>query len=156
MTDEKGLYLCVMVADCLPILIHDPVSGQVAAVHAGWRGTLANIAGSAVSAMVQVGGTASNIVTSIGPSIGVCCYSVPRSRARQFRSKYGSKSVMYTDDAYYLDLQLVNSIQLQDAGVLSSSIDILPYCTHCTGKRFYSYRRGDRDKRMISYIALRA
>ncbi|HQZ17358.1 MAG TPA: polyphenol oxidase family protein, partial [Vicinamibacteria bacterium] len=75
-TGQPGTLLAIETADCLPVLIVDPVRRQVAAAHAGWRGTVARVAQSAVRAMVDAGSNAADLLVALGPSIGPCCYEV--------------------------------------------------------------------------------
>lgn len=144
-TAEPELAVSVRTADCLPILIVDPVRRAVAAIHAGWRGTAARIVVETVSAMVREFGTEpGHLVAAIGPGIGGCCYEVGEEVARQFgRSGAGR-----------VDLAQQNRSQLRDAGVDDSRIDLLGLCTFCD-TRFYSWRR-EREQagRMISFIRL--
>ena len=82
------LLLSVQVADCVPLLIADARNRSAAAIHAGWRGTCAGIAGAATEAMVkEFGSDPAHLIAAIGPSIGPCCYEVGASRARRLSSR---------------------------------------------------------------------
>src|SRR5579883_2911524 len=86
-TSEPGMVVGIKTADCVPVLLADPVSHAVAAVHAGWRGSAQNIASAAVNELVtRYGARAQDLHAAIGPSIGVCCYEVSPEVARQFSS----------------------------------------------------------------------
>lgn len=136
----------VRTADCYPILLADPVTRSVAAIHAGWRGTAARVVQETVARMGREFGTdPRDMWAAIGPGIGGCCYQVGEDVARQFgRSSAGR-----------IDLAASNRRQLLDAGLAEERIDSLALCTYCDAVRFHSYRR-DRDAagRMISYIRL--
>jgi hypothetical protein len=143
-SNQPDVVVGVRTADCVPILLADPVTGAVAAIHAGWRGSAAGIAAAAVRTLserwnVQPGG----LRAAIGPSIGVCCYEVGPEVASKFEIGV-SKSV-------HLDLPAVNEKQLRDAGV--ANIWVSGECTFCANDRFYSFRR-EREQagRMTSFI----
>src|SRR5512138_1926845 len=90
----EGVAACVSVADCVPVLLADPESGAVAAVHAGWRGTLARAAAEGVLALArEAGAPASRLLAAVGPSIGPCCYEVSGELAAQFRDALGDDVV---------------------------------------------------------------
>ena len=147
LTSDPGITVSVRTADCLPILLADPNSRAVAAIHAGWRGTAAQIVASALERMHQEFGTLPrNVFAAIGPGIGVCCYEVGAEVARQFGR----------DRAGKVDLAAENRRQLEAAEVPPQQIDILSACTFCNPALFYSWRR-DRDPaaRMISYAGIR-
>ncbi len=143
-SNQPDVVVGVRTADCVPILLADPVTGAVAAIHAGWRGSAAGIASAAVRSLsdrwnVQPG----RLRAAIGPAIGVCCYEVGPEVASQFAIEV-SKPV-------HLDLPAVNEKQLRDAGV--ADIWISGECTFCAKDRFYSFRR-EREQagRMTSFI----
>jgi YfiH family protein len=144
LTARPGWAVSVRTADCLPILLADPVRRAVAAVHAGWRGTAARVAASALEGMrAHYGTRAEHVIAAIGPGIGACCYRVGAEVARLFgRTEAGC-----------IDLAEANRCQLRDAGVREERIEVLAACTYCDAARFYSYRReGERAGRMISFI----
>jgi YfiH family protein len=147
-TNEPGIALAIFTADCTPILLHDPVTGAVGAVHAGWRGTAASIAGKAVAAMArEFGSRPSDIRAAIGPNIGVCCFEtdadVPEAMAEAFGEE-ASPFIFPKGDKYYVNLKEINALVLRRAGV--RQIEISTDCTVCQSHRFWSHRvtHGDR------------
>jgi len=142
-TNRGGLAVSIRTADCLPILLADPKQKAVAAVHAGWRGTVAKILIASIDRMrLDFGSNPRDIVAAIGPGIGECCYEVGDDVAKHFgRASAGC-----------VNLAEANRKQLMHAGV--RHIDILDLCTFCEVERFHSFRR-DKDQagRMIFYIA---
>lgn len=146
-SNSPGLLLEVRTADCVSILLADPVRRAVAAIHAGWKGTAANITRAAIERMRDEFGTdARDVSAAIGPSIGVCCFEVGPEVAEQFGR----------EGRTYIDLRAVVRGQLVDAGVAGTNIDDLAACTKCDGERFHSFRR-DRERagRMASAIGVR-
>ncbi|MBR2048991.1 MAG: peptidoglycan editing factor PgeF [Oscillospiraceae bacterium] len=141
-TNVPGLTLAAFTADCTPILLHDPVTGAVGAVHAGWRGTVADIAGKAVRAMVAAYGCKpENIRAAIGPNIGFCCFETDRDVPDAVRALLGQESGEYirtVGEKYRVDLKGVNRALLQRAGV--RYIDVSCECTACRPDRFWSHR----------------
>jgi YfiH family protein len=146
-----GRIVGIKTADCVPILLADPATRAVASVHAGWRGTAANIIQRTVSAMsAQWQTRPEDIRAAIGPSIGPCCYEVGEEVARHF----GMHSLgMGGSGKVHLDLPRENEKQLRAAGV--RDIWISGECTFCAAGRFFSWRREqERAGRMISFIGL--
>ncbi|HLO04968.1 MAG TPA: peptidoglycan editing factor PgeF [Symbiobacteriaceae bacterium] len=95
-SDQPGLALVVTAADCVPVLLYDPVRRAVGAVHAGWRGTVLGIAGKAVQAMVQTYGcNPADILAEVGPSIGSCCYEVDEAVAGPVRAQFGEAAASF-------------------------------------------------------------
>lgn len=140
--DHSGLAVSVRTADCYPILLADPEHRAVAAIHAGWRGTAAGVAGEAIARMsAAYGSRPEDLYAAIGPGIGACCYEVGLEVAREFG----------LDTAGRLDLAEQNRKQLLAAGVLR--IDVVGGCTYCEADRFWSYRReGVAAGRMVAFI----
>ena len=151
-TNVRGVYLCVSVADCLPILLHDPHKQVVAVVHAGWRGTVAQVTRNAVKEMRErFGSFPQNIVAYIGSSAGACCYAVGEDVAGKFDAKF----IREGDGLIYVDLKGANVRQLIEAGVSALQIDVSAYCTICNPKLFHSYRRDkEQSGRMMGVIGL--
>jgi YfiH family protein len=153
---RPGLAACVAVADCVPVLLADPVSGVVAAVHAGWRGTVALAAAEGARALSRAAGApAGRLLAAIGPSIGPCCYEVSEELAARFEAAFGDGVVVRgRPGGPRLDLWTANERALQAAGV--EAIDRLDRCTACDPARFFSHRRdAGRTGRMVGFIAPR-
>lgn len=144
--------LGVFTADCIPIFILDVITPSIAIVHAGWRGTIAQIVIKTLEKMKEDYGTnADNCLIHLGPSIQKCCYEVGSDLLSKFCQKFGD-SVVYGN---HLCLQTANVNQLIDYSVPDTSISISPFCTSCNLNRFYSYRvEGEKTGRMLSYIHL--
>lgn len=141
-TNDPGTTLVVFSADCTPILLHDPVTGAVGAVHAGWRGTAADIAGNAVRAMCEnFGCKPENIRAAIGPNIGKCCFQTDSDVSEAMIDALGRSALVhirFAGSKRYVDLKAINAQFLKNAGV--QSIDISTDCTKCQCDRFWSHR----------------
>ena len=141
-TNDPGTVLTVFTADCTPILLSDPVTGAVGAVHAGWRGTAADIAGNAVRAMAEnFGCKPENIRAAIGPNIGNCCFETDAEVPNAMLAALGESArphILAKGKKYYVDLKAINALFLQRAGVVA--IDISTDCTKCQCDRFWSHR----------------
>jgi polyphenol oxidase len=154
-TSRPGLAACVLTADCAPVLIGDPRTGAVAAVHAGWRGTLARAAARAVEALVRdFGVQPENLLAAIGPAIGPCCYEVSPDLAKRFVDEIGPSVSMVHPRAPRVDLWSANEVVLREAGVSPERIEIIDRCTACDAESFFSHRRdGPRTGRQVGFIA---
>ena len=150
-----GVAACVAVADCVPILIGDPRSGAVAAVHAGWRGTLARVAARAVEALAREAGAApGDLLAAIGPAIGPCCYDVSPDLAQYFRDDLGARVADVRTGGCRVDLWLANELVLRQSGVCRERIEVLGRCTACEPGAFFSHRRDrGRTGRQVGFIA---
>ena len=153
-TNTPGLVLAAFTADCTPILLHDPVTGAVGAVHAGWRGTVGDIAGNAVRAMCgEFGAKAGDIRAAIGPNIGVCCFETHGDVPEAVRSVLGGEAeafIVPAGEKFRVDLKGVNAALLKRAGV--RHIEISSECTACRPDRFWSHRRVGNDRGSLAAI----
>lgn len=142
-TNSPGTGLVVFSADCTPILLHDPVTGAVGAVHAGWRGTAAGIGAKAAEAMVShFGCRIENICVAIGPNIGQCCFETDADVPEALINALGSAAAAHirtSGTKYFPDLKAINALWLQNVGI--RNIDISTECTACNTRRFWSHRR---------------
>jgi len=152
-TGQPGMLLAIETADCLPVLIVDPIRRRVAAAHAGWRGTAARVTQSAVRAMVDTGSKAEDLLVALGPSIGPCCYEVGPEVEAAFGPSGAGFFVTGTADRKHLDVAAANRAQLEEVGIAPSRIDSVGHCTKCREDLFFSYRRdGGSAGRMISAV----
>lgn len=165
-TNRPGLLLAAQTADCVPILLADTKNRAVAAVHAGWRGTLQRIVAKAIGKMqMQFGTKPIDLLAAIGPSIGGCCYEVGTEVAAEFRSQFSNASDWFdelrTGDEpnplqwlnmkppghqpppknVLLDLRKANRAQLLEVGVPESNIFVSNLCTACRRDLLFSYRK---------------
>jgi YfiH family protein len=150
----RGVAACVSVADCVPVLLADPEGRAVAAIHAGWRGTIELAAAEGVRALGREGAEPGRLVAAIGPSIGPCCYEVSPELAERFRRRFGPEVVRGAPGAPRLDLWRANLLALEEAGVGAERVDVLRRCTACERETFFSHRRdAGRTGRQVGFIA---
>jgi YfiH family protein len=145
--NTRGREVAIRTADCVPILLADERHRAVAAVHAGWRGTVAEIARQAVTFMgEEFDTTPADLHAALGPAIGACCYEVGPDVAQHF----GGEGRMH------VDLAAANRRQLLSAGLAPERIYLSGLCTMCRADEFHSYRR-DREAagRMFSFAGIR-
>jgi len=144
-SDVKGVLAGVKTADCVPILLGDPVTGAFAAVHAGWRGTLATAVVAGVERLVkEFDVRPENLRAAIGASAGPCCYEVGSDVIDAFISKFvdGEKLFTTTRPGHAkVDLLKANRDQLISTGVKPERIHVAPICTMCRTDLFFSYRK---------------
>jgi hypothetical protein len=160
-TAAAGLALGIFTADCVPLLMVDADRRIVAALHAGWRGTLAGIAGEGVRAMIALGARPSSIRAALGPSIGLCCFEVDAALAETFAREIPGAAV-YTHQGCpgkaYLDLRAILHLQLEREGLAPASITNVGPCTRCANDLFFSRRGagGATSGLQMSFIAFRS
>ena len=139
-TNKKNIMLTILTADCVPILLFDPKQKVVAAVHAGWKGTKKEILLKTVKKMQEAFNTnPKDIIAGIAPSIGRCCYEVDWNVAQNFKdieNAYDKK-----EEKYMLDLPYINKVQLLQAGLNESHIEMSNVCTSCEVENYFSYRK---------------
>ena len=144
-TTTPELWIAVRTADCLPILLVDPVARVAAAVHSGWRGTAARIVAQTVLKMLELGAEVSSLRAAIGPGIGPCCFEVGPEVSPHFGLE-GRANV---------DLAAANERQLLEAGLALENLWVSKQCTKCDPGTFHSYRRDPGTLgRMVSAIRL--
>nr|XP_032827780.1 laccase domain-containing protein 1 [Petromyzon marinus] len=170
LTARPGVTLGAPGADCIPLLLADPVRGACGAVHSGWRGTVGDIGGVAVRAMVaELGCSARDLRVVLGPSIGPCCFQVGPEVAARFSAIDATCLRHLADGTTNGDLRRATRILLERSGVLPEHIDdgtapgqrdadtgVVTLCTSCHPELFFSYRRdGSEFGTMLGFIALR-
>ena len=143
-SNASGVLAGVKTADCVPVLIGDPKNGAYAAIHAGWRGTLAEVAGKAVSRMEAKYQTEpKDVLVAIGPAAGSCCYEVGPDVIDAFRSAFADGQSLFKEtreNHACINLLQSNRTQLVSAGVDPERIFTAPLCTMCRTDLFFSYR----------------
>ena len=180
-TNRPGLLLGVQTADCVPILLVDPKKRAIAAIHAGWRGTLQRIVVKAIGQLqMHFKSKPGDLFAAIGPSIGGCCYEVGTEVATQFLSQFAEAPEWFhefrTGDEpnpiqwlnmmppghqpppknVLLDLRKANRAQLLGAGLRAPNIFVSGLCTACYRDLLFSYRKeGPQSGRMLSVIGIR-
>lgn len=150
-TMEKGLLLATQHADCVPILLVDPVHRAVSAIHAGWKGTASAIVLQALEVLREhAGSDPCDCKAAIGPSAGECCYEVGEDLREPFDDVLRQVGMTFSSR---LSLSQVNRRLLLEAGLSDSSVDRAEICTICGGEMFFSHRRqGKAAGRMCSFI----
>ena len=170
-TNQKGILLTTVHADCLPVWLYDEENQVIGLVHAGWRGTLAGIAPKAVKLMQETyGSDPAKMRAAIGPGISMCCFETGSEVIEAFREHWDfadfyaeTAEEHFGDDEipesaegkYYIDLKGINTEELLEAGLQLENIEISRHCTHCEPETFASYRReGGTYMRMGAGICL--
>ncbi|MGH7398870.1 MAG: peptidoglycan editing factor PgeF, partial [Candidatus Rokuibacteriota bacterium] len=157
-TTRPGLPLVISTADCLPIVLYDARAGRLAAVHAGWRGTVQSVARAAVAELLAAGSAPADLVVAIGPSIGPCCYEVDAPVIERLAAAFpGGWQTWVTPKGpgkWMLDLWQANRDQLTAAGVAAARVDSLGLCTGCRPDLLFSFRRERGAGRLVTVAAL--
>jgi len=154
-TDRENVFLVVSVADCTPILIHDKKRNAVAAIHAGWKGTVGKIVSHTLAEMKKQYGTEGlDCKAFIGACIGSDHFEVGDEVAAQFDASL--KRFDATRQKWLVDLKAANAAQLEAAGVLRENIEISEYCTVANNDLFFSHRKEQgKTGRMMAVIGRR-
>lgn len=155
-TDKKELLLGILSADCLPILLFDPKKEVIAAIHAGWAGTYKKIAPKTVLKMAEhFGSNPKDIIAQFAPCIASCCYEVGEEFMERFETYKGA--LQKRGGKIYLDIPLVNQLQLETAGLPRENIHQSGICTACENELFFSYRKENGcSGRMITFIGMKS
>jgi YfiH family protein len=170
MTNFPDYLLGIQTADCVPVLVVDPILRAVAAFHAGWRGTVARIVERGVSRMTQeYGSRPEHLMAAVGPSIGSCCYSVGEEVHEAFRGSFSYAEELFeqrrglsakdAEQKLYLNLWEANRRQLLRAGVPDERITVVGECSGCAGlpdyRKYFSHRcESGFTGRMMSVIGI--
>lgn len=171
-TKEPGIFLSVRTADCIPVLLVDPDYPAIAAVHAGWRGTLSRIVEKTVGQLISSHETPpAKILAVLGPCIQACCYEIGKDVFEQFDKKFSqNEDFLYRDqktknnssslctqnkDKWQLNLPRIVRRQLKDIGLPAQNIFESSHCTQCEEDLFFSFRRDKKcQSRMITIIGI--
>jgi len=157
-TRTRGAAVGVRTADCVPILVVDPIHCAVGAIHGGWRGLAAGVVGAAVERMKsEYSSDPRSLIAAIGPHVMSCCYEVGPEVAAVFKDRFG-KEVLRPGKSgrYFLDLGKASQEALINAGLSRKNIEIIRICTCCNEDLFYSYRReGHSRGRQLSFAFFR-
>jgi len=142
-TDKRNVALMTFHADCTPVFFYDPAKEVIGLAHAGWRGTLQNIAGKMVKEFINdFNSDPKDIITAIGPSLGSCCFEVDKDVADLFLSKNEHYKVFMENKGhkYYFNLWEINKYSLMKEGIKEENIEISGLCTKCNNDLFFSHR----------------
>jgi YfiH family protein len=158
-----NVLLAVKTADCVPVLIGDPVTRSFAAVHAGWRGTVSSIVNRAIEQLQsEYGAQASNLCVAIGPAANACCYEVGSDVIGAFKERFSNADALLAatrEGHARIDLHQANREQLINLGVPPARIYLAPFCTMDRNDLFFSYRQEKklhgRVGRLMSVIGTR-
>ena len=143
-TKMKELPLFCFTADCVPVLLYDRKAKTAAAVHCGWRSTVADILSNALEKMVSLGASPKNVCAAIGPSIGKCHFECGPEVAEELSKLLGGDTDGLFDrkdnGKVFIDLKEANKRRLIQLGVGEECIDVCPVCTYCSHDEFFSHR----------------
>lgn len=142
-TDQAGVLLAVTVADCVPVFIVDRRQRLLGLAHAGWRGTAEGVVGSTLEAMRRLGANTESLHVHLGPAICGGCYEV----GPEVRAALGGPR-----ETRHVDLRAHIARGLAEAGVAGERLTASAACTRCDPGSFFSYRGGDRGRRMCAFL----
>jgi YfiH family protein len=160
-TNLVEIPLLILIADCAAVGLYDPVNKAIGIAHAGWRGTAAAIACETVAEMKKnFGSHPGEMLASISPAIGRCCYEVGEEVVHSFRETFGELTdpffTLNNEGKMHLDLKQANMSQLMNMGLRRERIEAAGICTACHTDLFYSHRaEGSKTGRFGSIIMLR-
>jgi len=140
-TEDRGVWVAVRCADCVPVLLSSADGRRVAAVHSGWRGTALRVVARAVEVLAGQGEKPAGLRAAVGPCIQACCYEVGQELAARFVASFGPQVVREGATRPHLSLSAAVKATLLSAGLRPESVDVHAACTACEPERFYSHRR---------------
>ena len=143
MTNEAGVCIGVSTADCIPVLLYDPIQRASCAIHAGWRGTVQRIAEKAVARMTEVFGSDSkNLIAQIGPGIHLESFEVGDEVYQTFEKEgFPMELISKKYEKWHIDLPECNRLQLVAAGIPETHIAVSSVCTFQQSDTFFSARK---------------
>ena len=143
-TDIPGVALVIFSADCLPVLLYDPVRRVIAAVHAGWRGTAAGIVERAMEKMAFYGCRSEDILAAIGPGISQCCFETHEDVPNAMTAALGVRATPFLspieNGKFKVDLKGINAMRLERVGLRPEHISVSTECTACLPDKYWSHR----------------
>ncbi len=145
-TAVPGLALICFTADCVPVLLHEPNGGVIAAIHCGWRSSVSDILKNAVEAMCSLGAERANIHAAIGPAISGCCFQVGAEVIDSAREYLGGdieglfRKDPEAEGKFLLDLKSCNMRRLIQLGLKEENIAVSDECTKCSHEKYWSHR----------------
>ena len=154
-TNIPGATIGVLTADCMPIILYDPIKTAIGVVHAGWRGTVADVVGETVRAMArEFGSQAKDILAALGPYIGPCCFEVDDEVSNTFNERLPDTPDLIKNN--HVDIAVANTALLVAVGLEASNIDRGTLaCTVCSNDVFFSYRASEVTGRELSFIMIK-
>ena len=161
-TSTPGVVLAILTADCVPIVLHDPLAGVLACVHAGWRGTVAGVCAAAVAAMQTLGSSPADIIAALGPAMSPDLYQVGPDVHQAVTQSFGPAAPALLrpdshDGRWLLDLWSANRLALQEAGIPAAQIHVTDIPTGPAGHDcFFSDRAARPCGRLALVARLRA
>ncbi|MBU1164065.1 peptidoglycan editing factor PgeF [Patescibacteria group bacterium] len=148
-TNKKGIFLMVTIADCLPIFIYDSKNSICGVMHSGWKSLTKGIIPNFFDELSKLNSDINNVKVAIGPGIGKCHFEVKDDVLEQIDAKYQIKK----NDINYIDLKSYAYDQIVSTGVSKNNIEISDECTYCQNDKYFSYRR-DKPRQVESMAAI--
>lgn len=151
---SRKVCLYVKTADCLPILIYSDKAKILGAVHMGYQSAYKGILDNLVDNLTFLKVNFQDLTIVFGPCINGACYNIPMARFKQFQNSFNNSSLFLFKNAKnsYLSLNAFAYFQLRSLGIPKGAFSWRLYCTHCQADKFYSFRRGDRNHNLYSYL----
>nr|XP_021514071.1 laccase domain-containing protein 1 isoform X1 [Meriones unguiculatus] len=160
-TNQRGVTITALGADCIPLVFADPVRKACGVAHSGWKGTLLGVAMATVNAMIaEYGCNLEDIIVVLGPSVGPCCFTLPKESAVSFHNLHPSCVRQFDSPNPYVDIRKATRILLERGGILPQNIqeqkEELDLCTSCHPEKFFSHvRDGLNFGTQIGFICIR-
>ena len=157
-TNLKDVPLMIHTADCVPDIFADIKKKVIGAAHCGWKGTFESLSVKMVEKMKEEFGCSyDDIICGIAVAIGVCCYEVSKELFCQFKDRFNAFSEAFEEreGKYFLNLKLLNKLQLESVGIKSENISVCDICTKCNSNDLFSHRTFGDGRGMIgTFISL--